>query len=367
MNYLRFLRRFVLMSAVDDEGGGGGATEAPETSAAIPPAETPVAAPVTSSAPAPKPTMLDAISKGLERSAPVPAPSHAATAPRDPAGRFVPKVGADGQPVPQAAPAVPGEVKPADEEDLTAMPEGLGEKAQGRFQKLANANKELAGKAEMLDRQVSYVRETFATHGVKEDQFEQAVSVIGMINKGDFEGAQRVLEAQLQQLAVMSGKPLGQVDALAQFPDLRQAVDQLQITEQHAMEIARGRAQQHQQQVVQQRTQEQQQTQQRERQAVQDGTQAVDAFCKRMQASDLDYPAIEAQLLPEIPNLLRGVPPANWPGIIETQYRLIKRVAGSARQTAAPTTNALRPTGHGSPVQAPKTAFEAMWGTPAPR
>lgn len=364
MNLARFLRRMVLMSAFE-EGGGGGVAEAPaqvvEPSAPAAPEPAQVASVAAPAAPAAKPTMLDMISKGLDKIPPIAVPAQ--NTPRNPNGQFVPKVAAD-KVTPEGAPALHAEPT---EDDITATPEGLGEKAKQRFEKLVSTNKELSEKFDTANRQVEYVRDTFQTHSIKQEQFEQAAGVIGLFNKGDYEGAARILQSQLQQLAVLSGKPLTQVDALAPFPDLRAQVDSMQITEDVAMELARSRAQQHQQQNTQQREQQTQQAQQQERQAVQEGQNAVDAFCKRMAASDLDYGAVEAQLLPEIANLLSGVAPKDWARAVETQYRLIKKVAGSARQAPAAGMNALRPTGHGSPQQAPKSAFEAMWGAPAPR
>lgn len=367
INLVRFLRRMVLMSAFE-EGGGGGVAEAPaqvsEPAAPAAPSEPAQVATVSASAvaaPAAKPTMLEAITKGLDKTPAIAGPAQ--QAPRNPNGQFVPKVAAD-KLTPEGAPTIPAE--PGDD-DLTSAPEGLGEKAKQRFERLVSTNKELSEKYDTATRQVEYVRDTFQTHGIKQEQFEQAAGVIGLFNKGDYEGAARILQSQLQQLAVLSGKPLAQVDALAPFPDLRAQVDSMQLTEDVAMELARSRAQQHQQQNTQQREQQTQQAQQQERQAVQEGQNAVDAFCKRMAASDLDYGAVEAQLLPEIANLLSGVAPKDWARAVETQYRWIKKVAGSARQAPNASLNALRPTGHGSPQQAPKSAFEAMWGAPAPR
>lgn len=387
----RLLRRFRYQKPEDDSGAGGGAIEPPAAAPSAEPASAPVApaapapAPLAASAPAapaaPAKSMLDAISEHLDKKAAPPAAAPGAPAPRDPTGRFVPKteaeraaVAAGGAPAapgtaPAAAPAADLTKPPGAEDDPTAMPDGLTPKAQERFQKLATQNRELTEKFDSANRQVSYVRDTFQANGIKQDQFETAATLIGLVNKGDFDGAQRILQQQMQQLAVLSGKPIGQVDALASFPDLRQAVDGMQVTEEHALEIARSRTIQQRQQQDQQRQQQTQQATQVEQQAVQAGTAAVDAFVKRMQAADVDYPAIEAQLIPELPNLLKGVPPQHWGAAVEAQYRLVKKAAGAARiaPAAAPNSNPLRATGSGSLKSAPKSIYEAMWGEPAPR
>lgn len=345
--------------------------------------------PAPSPAPAPAPaasSMLDAISQGLDSAA---APAPAVSQPRDEAGRFTFKdsqgnaVDAQGALAPnqtealaaQAAAAAKlgpdGKPLPEAEEDLTQMPEGLGGKAQERFHKLANANKELTQQLDQAAQQISYIQQTFQQHDVKQEQFEQAVSVIGMINRGDLAGAQRVLMEQLQQISLITGQSL-QVDPLADFPDLRQKVNSLLISEEDAIALARAnqlqtqqqQAQQRQSVQVQQQRQQQEQAQQAQQQR-QQATNEVDAFCRQMQGSDLDYSAIEAKLLPVLPQILEGVPPQRWASVVKTQYQLIKEVAGGSRAAggAQASAQALRATGQAAPSAAPRTMMEAMFGS----
>lgn len=299
--------------------------------------------------------MLEAITQGMAR---------------DELGRFKGKEVAPTDPAapgqPAATPAAPAApAKPDAPEDITAMPEGLGAKAQERFQKLANGIKERDEQIQQAQQQLSYVRDTFQNNGITREQFEQAASVVGAINRGDFKAAQQILTEQLRQLSLMTGETLPGVDALAEFPDLRQKVDSLLIDEATALETARYRKQQA---TLQQRQQAQQQTQQAEQQtqqAVQSAQVEVDRFCKRMAATDLDYAAIEKLLLPRIPKLLQGVPPAQWPEMVQNQYELIKESGLAFRQpatAAAPAAAPLRPMGAGSGQPKPTSMEEAMWG-----
>ncbi len=364
MKLHRALRRFYL-APFGEDGGGGGAIDTPAAVADTPAAVEPAASvETTPTAPAAPTTMLEAISRSFE------------TQPRDEQGRWAPKLDASGAVIPgQVQPpntTLVAPVAPVEPADPYAMPEGLGPKGQERFQKLANTAKEATATLETtraeLDqarRQTEYIRETFQTSGIKQEQFEQAVGVIAMINKGDLAGAQRVLEQQLQQIALMTGNAPRQIDALANFPDLRQKVDGMQITEQDAIELARARFQGHQQQVTQQRTQQVQQTQQQEQAAFDAGLSAVDAFCKQQAGSDMDWPAVEAQLQPVIKDLLQGVPPQLWAAKVKAQVNLIKATAQRFKPAPTVGSNALRPTGQASPSQAPKSAYEAMWGAPS--
>lgn len=370
-------RRFVLQRPADD-GADLGAPPAPmdtngapavDTTAAPAPIETPAAA-AAPAAPAGPTSVFEAMSAALQ--------------PRDELGRFTFKdaagnaVDAQGNRAPSGAVAAPGAApapvvatpaEPAPPEDPLAMPEGLQPKAQERFRTLANTNRELTAQLEQATGAVDYVQTQFKEHGVQQEQFEQAMSVVGMINRGDLQGAQRVLMEQLQQISLLSGQPMSMVDPLAAHPDLRQRVDGLMISEADALEIARHRqlgtmreqaTQRQTQQQAQQR--EQQQVQQAQEQAVNKGLSDIDAFCKQMKASDMDYQVIEAQLEPIIPELVRGVPPERWGAMVKLQYDTIKNTAGRVRQQTPPAGQVLRPTGQASPSASPRSMAQAMWG-----
>jgi hypothetical protein len=334
---LRYFFRYLSPSIMDGEGGGP-VDVAPVESAPV------------ESAPAEPTTMAEAMWN------------------RDEAGRFAPKQptepattpaanGQAAQPAPQAAQPP----KPEQPEDLTALPEGLGQKAQQRFQALANGIKERDQQIEQLGAQVNYVQQQFQQHNVSQPQFEQALAVIGALNKGDFRTALAALDEQRRQIALQIGEPLPGVDALSGFPDLRQKVDGLQLSEADALELARMRQQQTALQQQQQSRQQQEQQTQQQQQAVRQAQGQVDEFCKRMAASDMDYPAIEKLLLPKIQRLVQGVPPSQWAGLIQTQYELIKE-SGAAFRGGAPTAPAaLRPMGTGGGKPAPASMFDAMW------
>lgn len=263
------------------------------------------------------------------------------------------------KPATEAKPEDAAAAKPAEEEDPTKMPEGLSQKAQERFQKLAHMNKELTGRVEEITQAVEPFRQALQDNNIQREQFDQAAAVIGMMNKGDLEGALNVLDEQRRLISLAMGKPLPGIDALSDFPDLREAVDTMQITEGHALEIARTRSQQLQGQRITEQRQQQERTTKQNQQTVSAGLQAVDAFTKKMMETDLDYAAIESKLLPRVPKLLAGVPPHLWADTVSEAYQLIKEAGGVNRQTT--TAPALRPTGTPSPASAPKNMLEAMF------
>lgn len=370
------VRRLVYLKPEDGgEGSGGGAAviESAPVADSTPAASTD-ATPSATDATAEPATMLDALE------------AHWKSQPRQADGKFAGKdldQGQDGKPVDQTQAQAadqnqPGQQaqkptdkpadKPAAEEDLTQMPDGLTPKAQERFQKLANTNRELTQWRQETEPQVNYIRETFQSNGVTKDQFDKAVQFIGAVNRGDIESAQRIIGEEFSALSILAGRPLQSPDPLEQYPDLRQKVDGLQITEADALELARSRRVQAIQTQRFEQANAQQANERQEVQARQSGLNAVDEFCRRMQSSDLDYARIEAHLVPVIPELIQGVPPSRWAAVVEQQYKLIKNVAGSQRQQSQqPAAQVLRPTGSASPAAVPKTAYEAMFGEPDPR
>lgn len=310
----------------------------------------------------------------------------AADQPRGPDGRFLAKAG-DTAAAPGAAPAPaqgaqqPGQQpqqaaqapsQPANPADKYAMPDGLKPEGQRRFQALANENKELTEYRARVEPQFEALQETFQTNGVQREQFDLAMGFIGAFNRGDFAAARQILEAQIQAVSIMSGQPVS-VDLLHGHTDLRQAVQNLQITPEHALEIARGRmqqqgfqAQQQRQTAAQQQQQDEQRRQQETEQAVAAAQGEVDKLCRQLQTSDIDYVRIEPLILEAIQGgLLQGLHPQHWAVAVKRQYELIKKVGGASR-TNVPATPTLRPTGTPTPKQAPTSAYEAMWGKPQP-
>jgi hypothetical protein len=271
------------------------------------------------------------------------------------------------EPAAVAAPVAP--VKP-EADDITAMPEGLAPKAQERFQKLANINREVT-------QQLDYVRGVFKTqehftqaaeavrafeeHRIQPEQFQAAVGFLSAINRGDFASAQQMLTEQLRQVSLMTGQTVPGVDALAEFPDLRQAVDGFQITEQHAVELARMRNVQRAQTQHTERVNTERQSQQHAQQVRERALSDIDAWTRQMAAQDIDWPAVETQVLPHLKELVSGVPPQRWLNVVQAHVKALKGALANTRPAATPEPAPLRPMGAGATQRTPKTMFEAMF------
>lgn len=371
------IRRFLLARLYrapepGDEGTGTDLTPAAPAPAPAPAAD-PAAAPAIAPAPSPEPageapagtpapavdpnapkTMLEAITAGLDGKKPDAV---------DPAkeGEKKPKEGEE--PAADAA-------KPPAKEDVTVMPEGLAPKAQERFRALVTANKEIQQQVEGLREQTEYVGTQFRQNGITQPQFELAVGLIGAMNRGDWPTVIKGMQEQMRQVALLSGQHIDGIDMLSGMPDLRERVENLQLSREDAAELARGRTvqqmtqRQRAEQAQAEREQQAEQVhQQRDAQARQQAVAAVDQLCSDLKRSDLDFARIEAALLPRVGELFAHLPPSQWPAAFKSQYDLMKSMGAPARGNSAGT---LRAGGADNPVASPKNMYQAMFGESRP-
>lgn len=241
------------------------------------------------------------------------------------------------EPEPEADP--PPEVDPVDTEIAELK---LGERSAERFRELSKSEKALAPireaaekagvtlddlpvvfeRARERDDFVRMVSETGATP----EQFGKLLdyqTTITAANKGDLaaaEAAFTMLLPEVQTLAKLLGKDIaGIADPLADHPDLKDDVENGDITKERALELARSRTQD----LLQKTTREQ--TTQIE-QAAQEKTQAVDwlnRFDAHMEGSDPTYAAKRPVLLAFVETIGSTLPPAKWPEAVKAYYARI--------------------------------------------
>lgn len=319
-------------------------------------------------------TMLDAISEGLTVKDDG---FH-----RDDAGRFAKKEGEEGdrgdgknlnnegdpltssaKPTPADVKKPDGEQKPTDAaaakpEDEFAMPEGLSQKAQERFKSLVAKAQESRAVAEQANSDLQGVRQMITETGASPEEFVSALDYLRLIKNGDFEGALRVVDDQRRQISLAMGKALPGADPLTEFPDLRQAVESYQMTEQTAIEMARMRsAQQH----IAQTQQQQATLQQRQSDYANMRNQAVTTI-DRMGATwaktDPDFAAKEDIILKQLPTIAAQFPPNMWPQQVKILYETLSAMPAPTQRTSNPPP--LRPSGQSAGARQPANMLEAL-------
>ena len=258
-------------------------------------------------------------------------------------------------------------------EDVETPPEGLSPKASERFQKLANENKAYKefGSPEQLasmrdDAQTLGVfRERVIESGMQPDELDKVFLYTKAVKTGDWATAERFLQEQAYQFAVMSGKKLI-ADPLGAYPDLKQSVEGMTLDEKHAVEMARvrhvedisRRNQAQQEQNSQIHYQQQQQALQVREAALRD----VDTMASHWAKNDVLWAEREPLMGQYIEKELVKLPPHTWVAGLQAFYSALQ---AQPQQPRARTPNSLRPNNMGaaSAGAAPKSMGEALWPT----
>lgn len=247
--------------------------------------------------------------------------------------------------------------EPAHEDDETP-PEGISKKAQERFQRLVGKVKEKDEELLRVRSDIENFRKVMKDTGGTPEDFSATFDYIRALRQGDYQTARTMLEDQIRQLSVMTGQHIGQVDPLAQFPDLRERVNAYQMDEQTALEMARHRMQQNAQQEAVSRYQMQQQQTQAFQHSRQSAMMEVDRLGSEWAKRDPDYAIKEDIILKQIPQIAQNFPPNQWARQVEILYNTLGSVPlqRQVQQTPPP----LRSSGQSAGKQQPKDLMDAL-------
>lgn len=271
---------------------------------------------------------------------------------------------------PKPEPVAPVEPEKKDITDADLEP--LNSKNQStneRFQRLTEGFKQSKAQIEELSSENARYKESFnalqqlgfSDQSAAQDliQFSQYRNALA---SGDMDTIKAIFAEQVRQVEMLTGKKLSvQASALDRFDDLRGKVENLDIDEDTAIELARHRS-------VQERAardnQAQRQQQERNQQVETSILQAVDsvtALQSEWQRTDPDYAAILPYLHEDIEQVAKTFPPAQWASVIKQQYQTVKKALVKAQQSApVQSVQPLRGNGRQAGSPAPSTAQEAV-------
>lgn len=245
-------------------------------------------------------------------------------------------------------------VEPENDEE---PPEGISKKAQERFRSMVTKVKEKDAEIERISSDLNGIRSVMKETGGSPEDFAKTFEYIRALNHGDVEHARAILEDQIRQLSVLTGKPFGQVDPLAQFPDLRERVNAYQMDEQTALEMARHRSMQHQQQQAVNQYQQRQQSEQQSIASRQNAIAEIDRLGAEWAKSDPDYSFKEGLITQRAQDIAREFPPEQWAKQVKLMYQTLSSVPAPKPQSApAP----LRASGQSAGARQPSNMLEAL-------
>ena len=214
--------------------------------------------------------------------------------------------------------------------------------------------KQVFAEKKQLEQEIHSFREMVKSTGMSAQEFAQTLEFGRLVSSGDEKNLRVALEMIENQRAMLYQK-LGVeapgVDLLQGHDDLKQAVDNMEITRERAVELAKYRKQQ---QEVQQRQQVERQTvqqQQEFQQQVQQAAQSMEAYLQT-RAQEIDHPARMKVITDHFKNpanlqaFVSTYQPHQWAATIKMMYDNIQ----VPRAAASPQPIRSRPATLGNPA-----------------
>ena len=262
---------------------------------------------------------------------------------------------------PQEPQQAEGENKAQEEtEDLYVMPEEVrSDKAKARFEELVSKNKEYKSQADELSERIGTVDKAFEQSSCSGEEISQLLDLGRMLkstNRNDLETAWNLVQDTREKLAVVLGKT--EVGANVLPSHLKERVDNFELNEEDAFNLANAdllRNQLAQQQAV---TSQQQQQQQQQQASVNTAVQAIQGLEQEWSAKDPEFASKRHYFITQIPSIREQYPPEYWGSVLNQIYQAIPFSSAENNKQQRP--NALRPSSIGTGNKQPKDTLEAV-------
>jgi hypothetical protein len=217
------------------------------------------------------------------------------------------------------------EGEPAEDEGTDApdysVPEGLNERSQERFRQLVDDNKAVRQEVQKATETITGMRQMVIDSGLSNQEFLGAIDFAATVKRDPAKGIE-MLQDYIKHVAKATGiKPKGmEVDLLDDFPDLQSAVEDMEITEAAALEIAQSRRQKTQQERSQQ---EGDQNTDRAYKAAQDAAIPVLSDVLLEASKSIDWDAKSPAILEAAKFARENLHPSKWVVYIQDEIKKI--------------------------------------------
>ena len=245
--------------------------------------------------------------------------------------------------------------------DPLKVPEGIkeGSKAHERFQNLANTNKELTSKAEELDSYVTGMRGMVNDAGLNKEGFRDLLDFAREANSGDPKKALELLDVQRKELLLKIGEVVEAPGVLDDFPDLKEKVENHDLSEADAIKLAQAEVFKKQADQVNKTQADQQAEETNYKAAVQKYSAEVTALEAEWKKNDVDYSSKSAIIYEKL-NDIQKQPPEQWPFLVKQAYDLITSAVKKSGKGLSSDTAVTKEHGGDGGQQEPKTRLEAI-------
>lgn len=231
-----------------------------------------------------------------------------------------PKVGKDGKPIVEKAKK---EADPLND----PIDKGLKVETQQRIRTLIDRTKAAETERDTATGNFAQIIRGIEVTGTTPEQYGETLSFLQLFNSGDpvQQGqALELIESLADRLATMLGKERAVSDPLVAHADLTAAVKAGHITRALALETARLRNGTTMRTTMATDANNAQREQQRIEQVKAQGKQDLDGLEKELRASDPQYDAKLAIILPSVQAAFRRIPPNEWKAEFQRIYREAK-------------------------------------------
>jgi|GEM_PF-5159575 len=250
----------------------------------------------------------------------------------------------------------------AEQDDITKTPEGLSDDGQERFKRLTDGYKSVSEKYETTTKQFNDLRGMISEVATPEE-FGQALEYFRAIKSGDktqVQNALKTLDGQRELLAKAIGEQVPGVDLLAEFPDLKQRVENFELTPEDALQIANSKRATQALAENQQRIEQQNNASQQWEGRVNNASNLINQYEQELTAKDPDYAQLKEVMMPQLQQMAKTLAPEEWGNAFLNAYASIKKAVAQSRKPPAPGNQPITSTGINTGVSAPKTVQDAL-------
>lgn len=194
------------------------------------------------------------------------------------------------------------------------------ERTHKRFKSLTQQNAELTEVQKNHESLRTLINDSVADP----NELVQVLDFTKALKTGNYQGALTMIDKMRNDIILRSGINPDTPDPLAAYPDLRQSVDQMQMAEEHALEVAKARYIQEQHQQQNQQLQTNQQQEQQYQQQVQQAVGQLNELEQQWLATDPMAEQKLKQLQTQVEQVSKTYPPHLWANSVQMLYNNIQ-------------------------------------------
>lgn len=225
------------------------------------------------------------------------------------------------------------------------IPKDLKQETQDRMRFLVGETKKLDGELKTVRENFDFMVNGIKATGTTPEQYGEILSFMGLFNSGDRtqqEQALEILEGMADRLATSLGKERSAADPLAAHPDLKEAVAKGQITPALAKQLAISKNREKFNADISTAHAATQRQAAEHAAAVETARVDMNALEDTLAASDPQFAAIKAQIVPVLKPLFSTLPPGQWKTKFMEAYRNAKANFRPAARPSNPKNQPMR-------------------------